>query len=66
MTRRKRTATGRPSRFLRAQLEFFSERGDDPDQSVLCDPIVEAFWKRHHVLAVFAFHGSLHPVTRAE
>lgn len=50
----------------RSQFKLFYKRLDDPDRVVLCDEVIEAPWKQRHLLAIFTFYESLHPVTDAE
>src|SRR5260370_26186461 len=45
---------------------LLNERLDDPDRLVLGNEVIEALWKQSHLLAIFTFHETLHPVTQAE
>ncbi|MCP3721323.1 hypothetical protein [Paraburkholderia sp. CNPSo 3281] len=48
------------------KVKLFNERLDDPDRIVVSDEVIKAFWKQRHLLAIFTFYESLHPVTHAE
>jgi hypothetical protein len=50
----------------RSKVKLFNERLDDPDRIVLCNEVIEAFWKQRHLLAILTFYESLHPATHAE
>jgi hypothetical protein len=50
----------------RSKIKLFNERLDNPDRVVLYDEVIKAFWKQRHLLAIFTFYESLHPVTQAE
>jgi hypothetical protein len=49
-----------------AIVRLFNKRLDDSDRIVLGDDVIQAFWKRCHLLAIFTLYKSLHPVTNAE
>ncbi|MGF6602326.1 hypothetical protein P3T23_007078 [Paraburkholderia sp. GAS448] len=49
-----------------SKVKLFNERLDDPDRIILGNEVIEAFWKQSHLLAIFTFYESLHPVTQAE
>jgi hypothetical protein len=49
-----------------SQGQALQRTPQDPERIVLGDEIIEAFWQQRHLLAIFTFYESLHPVNHAE